>query len=173
MKVTRFIIASAFFFDSIHCQADQAQETFLDLLSRLSGREIVTKLDFDDELKVKMRAYGWRVAAEGSLNPKVCWLTLTLLGDLQARPLVVTEITKDPTSSLGAELAASGVPTLLLDLAPVMFRKERWENLGKGSDAEVLSCVVRNGGIDRDAARTLPLFECRSDQLGAALRGSP
>ena len=119
---------------TLGAETDRAQEAFNVLHSSLSRGEAVTDLGFDARLKREMRAYGWQLCVEHPEDSKAYWLVLAFLSDPEARALIVNELAGKPSQPVAWELAHSGIPILLPDLAPVMFRAENWENLGAGGD---------------------------------------
>jgi hypothetical protein len=132
-----FLILAALASLSISCRADEAEDAYYAFANRLSAGEPLGRLNYSEGLLAGMRAYGWSYYVQQPFNFEQTWLGLALLGDPQARPLVVEHMSNDPTSNIVWTLANSGVPTLLPDLAPVLLRQEPWKDLNLGGDVGV------------------------------------
>ena len=78
----------------------------------------------------EMRSYGWELYVEGSMMKEDVALALTVIGDVDARKIIVEALKADPRDTPGWQLARAGNPILLPDIAPVLFVEEEMRNIG-------------------------------------------
>jgi hypothetical protein len=74
--------------------ASKGGRDFLDLLGLIGRNEIIEPIRFNEPTLREMRAYGWQQTLEQPVSQELYWLVLSLIGDEEARRLIVAKIAR-------------------------------------------------------------------------------
>lgn len=116
------MLASSSWGESLPNEDEEKQ--FLELMR--SPRPVTASV----EVIKKLRVIGWKLYSEGSLMKEDVLLGLAVVGDSDARKIVLEDITRNPRNNHAWKLAHAGNPILLPDMAPVLFIEEEMRNIG-------------------------------------------